>query len=94
MNKRNSFLNFLRKFYIYIILLAIYIPLIVIVIISFNQPSARGNIGMNFGVPTFVNYLNLFQNDEFINALVNSLLLLVVVTPISVLLAIITCLGI
>lgn len=93
MNKRNSFFGLLKKFYIYIILLAIYVPLIIIVAISFNQPSARGNIGMNFGVPTFVNYINLFKNDEFINALINSLLLLVVVTPISLLLAITTCLG-
>lgn len=93
MNKQKSFLNFLKKFYIYIILLAIYVPLIVIVAISFNQPSGRGNVGMNFGVPTFVNYIDLFKNDEFINALINSLLLLIVVTPISVLLAVITCLG-
>jgi spermidine/putrescine transport system permease protein len=93
MDKRNSIFGFLKKFYIYIILLAIYIPLIVIVAISFNQASARGNIGMNFSNPTFSNYLNLFKNDEFLNALVNSLLLLVVVTPISVLLAIVTCLG-
>jgi spermidine/putrescine transport system permease protein len=93
MNKKNHLFGFFKKFYIYIILLVTYVPLLVIIAISFNQPSAHDNIGMNFGVPTFVNYLNLFKNDEFINALLNSLLLLVVVTPISLLIAIITCLG-
>ena len=93
MNNKRSFFGLFKKFYIYIILLLIYIPLLIIVAISFNEPSARGNVGMNFGIPTMVNYLNLFQNDEFINALLNSLLLLVVVTPISLIIAIITCLG-
>ena len=55
--------------------------------------TSRGNIKLNFDVPTFVNYINLFKDDQFINALLNSLLLGVVVTPFSLLFGVLTCYG-
>jgi spermidine/putrescine transport system permease protein len=85
--------NFFKKFYIYIVLIVIYVPLIVIVILSFAGQTQRGNVNFNFGAPTAVNYLKLFQNDSFINALLNTLLLSVVVLPISLIIAIVTCFG-
>jgi spermidine/putrescine transport system permease protein len=75
------------------VLAIIYVPLIFIVLLSFNEPTARGNININFGTPTVVNYLNLWKDDEFLNGLFNSLLLSVIVVPISLLLAIVTCFG-
>ena len=80
-----KFGSFLKKWYVVLVLLAIYVPLVLIILISFNGETSRGNIKLNFDVPTFVNYINLFQNDQFINALLNSLLLGVIVTPFSLL---------
>lgn len=89
-----KFLSFLRQWYIFLILALIYIPLIIIVLVSFNPATERGNINLNFGVPSFVNYLEIWKNDSFINGLINSLILGAIVTPICLLLGIITCYGI
>jgi spermidine/putrescine transport system permease protein len=62
--------------------------------ISFNGVSSRGNIDTNFGVPTFVNYLTLFTDNQFVTALINSLLLGLIVTPVVVIIATVTCFGI
>ena len=93
-NSTKKFVSFLKKWYVFLVLIAIYVPLILIIIISFNGETSRGNIRLNFDVPTFVNYINLFQNDQFINALLNSLLLGVIVTPFSLLFGVLTCYGI
>lgn len=99
MNKINSsffkkFGNFLRSSYIFIVLAIIYIPLIMVVLISFNPQTDKGNINLNFGIPNGINYLKLFENNTFINALLNTLLLSVLVTPVSVLIGIMACYGI
>lgn len=91
---KNATKWFFKRFYIFLILAIIYIPLIVIIILSFNGQTSRGNVMMNFGVPTAINYIKIWQNNEFLNALVNSLIISVIVVPISVLIAIITCFGI
>ncbi|MDE6476905.1 MAG: hypothetical protein K2L48_01740 [Mycoplasmoidaceae bacterium] len=69
-------------------------PLIFIVAISFNGQTDRGNINLNFGCPDVVNYLELFKNNEFVNGLLNSLLLSVIVAPVCVFFGVITCFGI
>lgn len=86
--------SFLKKWYIFIILAIIYIPLILVVLISFNPATNRGNISLNFGVPTFVNYITLWSNDIFVNGLLNTLLLCAIITPISLLIGIIASYGI
>lgn len=92
-NFLSKFGSFLKKWYVVLVLLAIYVPLVLIILISFNGETSRGNIKLNFDVPTFVNYINLFQNDQFINALLNSLLLGVIVTLFSLLFGVLTCYG-
>jgi spermidine/putrescine transport system permease protein len=92
--KIRNILSFLKQIYIYLILFAIYLPLVIIILLSFNNPTARGNIDFNFGTPTFVNYFDLFQESEFVNALLNSLLVVAIVTPITILIAVLTCFGI
>jgi spermidine/putrescine transport system permease protein len=91
---KNRIFQFTKHFYIFIILAAIYIPLIIIVLLSFNGQTARGNINLNFGVPSMIDYVKLFQNDEFLNALFNSIIIGVIVTPVTVIIATITCFGI
>ena len=61
---------------------------------NFNPQTDKGNINLNFGIPNGINYLKLFENDTFINALLNTLLLSVLVTPVSVLIGIMACYGI
>ncbi len=90
----SNFLSFLKKSYIYIILILIYIPLIFIVILSFTQASDKGNIGNSFDFNDGQNYLQLFSNDDFVNALVNTIIISVVVVPISTIIAVLTCFGI
>ena len=92
-NFLSKFGELLKKWYVVLVLVAIYVPLVLIIIISFNGETSRGNIKLNFDVPTFVNYINLFKDDQFINALLNSLLLGVVVTPFSLLFGVLTCYG-
>ena len=85
--------SFLKKWYVLMILIAIYIPLILVVLISFNPETERGNINLNFGVPSIVNYLNLWTNNAFINALLNSLILSLIVTPFALMFGVLTCYG-
>lgn len=85
---------FLKNFYIMLILAVIYVPLIIVILLSFNGATEKGNIIMNFGVPKTINYINLFKDNEFLNALFNSLIISVIVVPISVMIATITCFGI
>ena len=91
---REKILSFFKKTYIFIILAIIYLPLIFVVAISFNGQTDKGNIDLNFGCPNVVNYLELFKNNEFVNALLNSLILSVIVAPTCVFFGIITCFGI
>ena len=92
-NRKKAFVEFWKRFYILIILLCIYIPLIVIIIVSFFGRTSRGNVNVNFGVPTAINYIEIWQNDAFINALLNTLVLSVIVVPVSVFIAIFVCYG-
>ncbi len=88
---QNNLKSWLKKSYIAIILMIIYIPLIFIVIWSFTNPSEKDNItsdasnGWGGG-----NYLQLVQNQDFLNALLNTFIIVAIVTPVSVLIATIT----
>lgn len=90
----NKIGSFFKKSYIMIILSLIYIPLIVIIFLSFTSPSIKGNITNGFDWNSGENYLNLFTNSQFTNALVNTIIISIVVVPISTLIATITCFGI
>lgn len=90
---KQGFLSFLRQWYIFIILALIYIPLIFIIILSFNGSSERGNILTNITGFDISNYLELFKNNEFIGSLINTILVVIVVMPVSVIIALVTCFG-
>ena len=90
----NKFWNWTRKSYIFIILSIIYIPLIIVIFLSFTNPSSKGNINLNFSFNNGENWINLFQNNEFINALLNTVIIIIFTVPISTIIATITCFGI
>lgn len=90
---KNSFFSFVRRWYIFLIIFLIYAPLIFLIIISFNGHSIKGNIIQNITSFDFINYVELFKNNDFLNALLNSILVVLVVMPVSVIIAVITCFG-
>ena len=64
-------MKFLSKFYIFIIFLILYAPILVVILFSFNE---SGNLS-NFSGFTLYWYKDLFRSGEAIEALKNSLML-------------------
>lgn len=90
---KENILKFLNKSYILIVLAIIYIPLLFVIFLSFTGKSAKGNVVYNFESLTFTNWNELFKNNDFVNSLLNSIYVALLVTPISVLIGIGTCFG-
>ena len=93
-SRAKKYLGFFKNFYVLIILLIIYIPLIVVLLLSFTGQTNRGNIVLNFNSLSFNNWKILFTNDAFLDSLLNSLIISAVVVPVSVFIGVITCFGI
>ncbi|AHB99733.1 spermidine/putrescine ABC transporter permease [Mycoplasmoides gallisepticum S6] len=93
----NKLKSILRQSYIFIILLFIYLPLLIIVVLSFNGVTERGNVNVTFSQfnpnKAFDTYLALAEGD-FLTPLTTSLIVAFVSTPISVFIATITAFGI
>lgn len=90
--KNNKIRFWIKQSYIWLILAFIYLPLLIVIILSFNNSTIRGNINLVFGVPTSgigsSAYDRLLSDNQFIDGLVNSLIVAIVATPISVIIAI------
>lgn len=91
--RKFDFKKTLRTSYVWIVLAVIYIPLIVVMFLSFTQPSIKGNITAAFDWNDGSNYLDL-SNDQFVEALVNTIIISIIVVPVSIIIAILTCFGI
>jgi spermidine/putrescine transport system permease protein len=63
--------QFLQKFYIGLILLFLYAPILILVVLSFNKSKSRSK----WGGFTFNWYVELFQNKDIMNALYATLLI-------------------
>jgi spermidine/putrescine ABC transporter, permease protein potC len=61
--------KFLKRFYLAIILLFLYAPILVMILFSFN----KGDTRTNFTGLSFQWYTKMFQNDALIEALLNTL---------------------
>ncbi len=85
--------NFLHKLFgqsvIWLVLLVMYIPILVLIAYSF---SGATNIGY-YGRPTFRLYVELFQDEEIMVALGNTLLIALISSVVSVLLGTIGAIG-
>lgn len=79
----------LRSSYIYVILLAVYIPLFFGLVFSFNQETPKGEFNTTWTKGTFENWRNLFDFGRDASA-VNSFLLAFTVGFINVFLSLIT----
>ncbi|GAA5414651.1 ABC transporter permease [Ureaplasma ceti] len=91
---KDTFFAWLRRSYIFIVIAIIYIPLIIVVFLSFTQPSSKGNINVNFDFNDGQNWIHLFKNSDFLNALANTAIILAFVVPISTIIATMTAFGI
>ena len=91
---KSRFLSWLRRSYIFLIVGVIYVPLIVVVILSFTAASDKGNININFVFDGGKNWLQLFENSDFLNALSNTAIIIAFTVPISTIIATVTCFGI
>lgn len=93
-NIGNNFFEFLKKSYILIILFFTYLPIVIVVLLSFNGQTKKGNIDMNFNHNfSLINYFNLFKNNDFLNDLLNSFIVAIITTPITILIALMACIG-
>nr|WP_318023400.1 ABC transporter permease [Ureaplasma urealyticum] len=88
-----NWLSWLRNSYIWIVLAIIYIPLIIIILLSFTTPSIKGNITSAFDWNDGSNYLTLTTN-QFTDALVNTIIVSIIAVPISTIIATMTCFGV
>lgn len=91
---KNKFFAWLRSSYILVIIALTYIPLIIVVILSFTEPSSKGNLNLGFNFNGGANWLSLFKNSEFINAISNTAIIVALTVPISTIIATVTCFGI
>lgn len=92
---KSNFFRWLKRSYIFIILFLIYAPLIMLVIWSFVNPSKKGNVTISpINGWGFESYLDLFRNNDFLNGLMNTFIIICIVAPISVFIATITCYAI
>ena len=92
MNKTSSKVFLALKWLVLIVvLLAIYLPLLMIIVYSF---SASKTVGGEFGDFTFVLYKNLFSNTTLLSALKNTLIIGVVSAAIATVLGTTASIGI
>lgn len=88
--KKFSFLDFVSKFYVYLILLIMYAPILVLIIFSFTDTKLVGNWN-GFSLHL---YESLFKNREIINATVNTLAIAFVSAAVSTILGTLGAIGI
>ena len=82
--------KFLKKLYLFLILLFLYAPIIVLIVLSFNESKSRSK----WGGFSFKWYEELFQNETIINALSNTLTIALLSAFISTIIALFAVIGI
>ncbi len=80
----------LKNFYIGLVFLFLYLPIIILVIYSFNT----SKMNIIFEGFTLDWYKNLFQNKELLEAFLNTMIIAVVSTVVSVIIGVIGAVGI
>lgn len=81
--------NFFSKFYIFLVFLFLYAPILVLIAFSFNQ--GKGRVWTGF---TLKWYYELFSDKQILGALANTLLIAVVASIFATLLGTIAAIGI
>lgn len=82
--------KFIKRFYLLLIFILLYAPIITLVVLSFNNSKTRSK----WGGFTTKWYHSLFQNDQILNALSNTLLIAVLSALIATIIGTIAAIGI
>lgn len=88
----SKLIKVLKSFYIHIILLAFYIPLLYAAIFSFNNPSSKGFVRTNWNGFTTNNWSTFFNEGRGV-ALFNSIIIAFAVSALVVSISLFTCYG-
>ena len=83
--------KFLAKFYIYLVLLVMYLPILVLMIFSFSPSDTLGNWDEGF---SFELYGRLFRNEALMTAVGNTLLIAIVSAIVSTILGTLGAVGV
>ena len=87
---KNKLLNFISRFYIFLIFLFLYAPIITLMIFSFNDSKSMA-VWKGF---TFKWYVSLLQDDRILNALYTTVIIAVISSVIATIIGTITAIGI
>ncbi|NMB44404.1 MAG: ABC transporter permease [Clostridiales bacterium] len=68
---KNKLKNYLQRFYIGLILIFLYAPIVILMVLSFNESKSRSK----WGGFTLKWYIELFQNRDIMNALYTTLII-------------------
>ena len=83
--------KFLAKFYIYLVLLIMYLPILVLMIFSFSPSDTLGNWDEGF---SFELYGRLFKNEALMTAVGNTLIIAFVAATVSTILGTLGAVGV
>lgn len=86
----NKLVNFLKKFYLIVIFIFLYAPIVTLIVFSFNKSKSMAK-WTGF---TFDWYKSLFQNDTLLEALYYTILIAVIASIIATIIGTITAIGI
>ncbi|WP_035778960.1 extracellular solute-binding protein [Butyrivibrio sp. MC2013] len=81
--------KFLERFYMGLILVFMYLPIVTMIVLSFNASKSRAR----WGGFTFKWYLNLFGDSEIINALANTMTIALISTLVATVIGTLTCVA-
>ena len=83
-------MRFLKKFYLIVVLLFLYAPIITLIVLSFNASRSRAV----WGGFTLEWYADMFQNERIMSALGNSLSIALIASVVSTVIGVMACVGI
>ncbi len=83
-------INFIKKFYLFLIFAFLYAPVVVLMIFSFNESKSRAT-WTGF---TFKWYVNLFENDNIMSALYTTIIIAVLSATIATIVGTFSAIGI
>ncbi len=82
--------NAAKKFYVFLIFVFLYAPIATLIVLSFNASKTRAK----WGGFTFKWYIELFQNEDILQALFNTLLIAFIASIVATIIGTIACISI
>lgn len=90
MKKRFSIIEIIKKFYLFIVLLFLYMPIITMVVLSFNSSKSRAK----WGGFSFAWYKAMIEDRYIMGALYNTLLIALISSIVATIIGLIASIGI